>query len=263
MRALTSQEEKKVLLGILIYFDKLCRKHGLNYTLHSGTLLGAARHKGFIPWDDDVDVAMPLPDYLRFLQLDELHDNKGRYILHEARFEQLNHENYHYPYAKLEDRTTFVKYSNTFDKIGVFIDIFPLTGYPNDQEQLVRLASEMQKLRWKVFVGVTKYKNPFKKIISSIISKRYKYYRDRMIAEAFSVNFTKAEYIGNIFWASENDSKKMPSYYLKSYIQLEFEGKKLKVVSNYKKVLDILYGDWESIPPKEKQVTHSMKTFKK
>lgn len=263
MKKINSTDEKKILLDMLLYFDELCRKHHLNYTLDSGTLLGAARHQGFIPWDDDIDVALPLPDYLKFITLKEFRECDNQYVLHEARYEKKNNENYHYPYAKLEDRTTYVKYEEKYDKGGVFIDVFPLTAYPNDTNECYSLVDEMEKLRWKIFVGLTKYNNPLKKVIALLISKEYRSYRNKMMTDAFAVPYDNAKYVGNIFWASKNNYKKIPKVYLDHYIKLPFEDREFNVISNYKSLLRILYGNWEVLPPKSQRMSHSMSIYKK
>lgn len=124
MKKLNDKETKQKLLNILEYFDFLCSENNLNYSLYGGTLLGAVRHKGFIPWDDDIDVAMPLKDYEKFLSLSEI--KAGKYRLHDRNSEENNHENYYYPFAKLEDEDTIINFFKNRDKGGAFIDIFPI-----------------------------------------------------------------------------------------------------------------------------------------
>ena len=120
----TLRDVQKVQLEILLEFDRICRKHGLKYLLFAGTLLGAVRHKGFIPWDDDIDVCMLRGDYERFLTVckDELSAEL---------FLQTTDTDREYPlqFAKLrKNNTRFVEKSMSDLKIhhGVFIDIFPL-----------------------------------------------------------------------------------------------------------------------------------------
>ena len=78
MRILNNKEIKKIELNILLHFDSFCKEHNLRYYLSGGTLLGAVRHKGFIPWDDDIDVCMPRPDYEKMINI---YQNKGNFLL--------------------------------------------------------------------------------------------------------------------------------------------------------------------------------------
>lgn len=113
------------ILGILCEVDKICRQHDLKYWLCSGTLLGAVRHGGFIPWDDDIDIEMPMGDYKKFLKIapSEL---SGNFVLQTDETDS----GYFYTFAKVRDRNSYLADNNRFDRIfqyrGVFIDIFPL-----------------------------------------------------------------------------------------------------------------------------------------
>ena len=116
MQRISADEIKKIELDLLDEFDAFCEKHNLKYTLDSGTLIGAIRHKGFIPWDDDIDVAMPYPDYLKFIEL----FNKENQNL---RGEALYGLAYGFHYAKLCDKRTVVKREHRKDSMlfGVWI----------------------------------------------------------------------------------------------------------------------------------------------
>lgn len=113
------------ILDILCEVDKICRRHNLKYWLCSGTLLGAVRHGGFIPWDDDIDIEMPMGDYKEFLKIasEELSPN---FVLQTDETDS----GYFYTFAKVRDRNSYLAESNRFDRIfqyqGVFIDIFPI-----------------------------------------------------------------------------------------------------------------------------------------
>ena len=120
-------------LEILKVFQDICRKHNLRYFAIGGTCLGAVRHKGFIPWDDDVDVAMPYEDYVKFLEL-----AKTELPEHYAIFDHLHFKHHwlHY-FCKLHDtRTAFIEGVTKRFKdgyLGLFIDIFPVHGFPKNK----------------------------------------------------------------------------------------------------------------------------------
>ena len=119
-----------VELDILKQFLEICEKHALTYYMLGGTLLGAVRHKGFIPWDDDIDIGMPRPDYEKFLKL-ATYDLKPPYQLHTL-FQ--NRGEYNYYYARVENPETRVLRKMAIEDVHIpaWIDVFPLDGVPND-----------------------------------------------------------------------------------------------------------------------------------
>lgn len=260
MKKISSKEEKKILLDILIYLDKVCRDNDINYTLYAGTLIGAARHKGFIPWDDDVDVAMLWEDYKKFIQLPELKQNKN-FVLHEPFSEKRFKERYYYPYAKLEDSKTIV-YTDKVDKSGIFIDVFPLFSFPNEELESRKISRKMSKLHWRVLVNATRYSNPIKKLCRFLLALRYKRSRDKMIQIATSPR-DSGDYVGDFFGQNDSFNYKFEKEIFNEYVELPFEGKDFKVVKDYDKILRTMYGNWEVVPPKEKRVTHNLKAYKK
>ena len=121
---ITSLELRRIQLDLLIAFDKFCAANELHYSLDYGTLLGAVRHQGFIPWDDDIDISMPRPDYDRFLSL-----TKNGLGIYEVRSGEYT-PGYFYPIAKMIDPRTILVEHTIGDAhiMGVYLDIFPLDG---------------------------------------------------------------------------------------------------------------------------------------
>src|SRR4051794_23693513 len=123
---MTPAELRSVQLELLGVVDELCEQHGLRYFLWAGTLLGAVRHGGVIPWDDDIDLAMPRSDYERLCA--ELPDVMGDSV---DLYTQDGHPDYEYPFARVADnRTLIVEGSRISVPMGAFIDIFPMDGWP-------------------------------------------------------------------------------------------------------------------------------------
>ncbi|MBQ8445584.1 MAG: LicD family protein, partial [Opitutales bacterium] len=129
MREITHEELKQIQLGILDKVHEFCEKNGITYFLSSGTLIGAVRHKGYIPWDDDLDLYMPRADYDKFIKLFSANSPENTKLLSLE-----TDKKYQYPFAKvIDDRTEMVETAvgESF-KIGVYIDVFPVDSVPDN-----------------------------------------------------------------------------------------------------------------------------------
>lgn len=141
-KKLSLDQVKETALQLLIYVDRICEENDLKYSLYYGTLLGAVRHKGFIPWDDDIDIVMLRPDYDKLLSILAKDET---YLL----LDQSTRPDYRYTFAKLVDSNTYLEstqfYSGEDPELGVFLDIFPLDGVPENQEELVLYRNELNQ----------------------------------------------------------------------------------------------------------------------
>ena len=131
MRKITLDESKRIQLDILQSIHDFCIANNLKYSICGGTLIGAVRHKGFIPWDDDIDIFMLREDYNKFIH--DYKDLSGIYILHSLE----NDESYSYPYAKVEDVRTYIEEDVTAGNIGIAVDVFPVDNCMNDREESI------------------------------------------------------------------------------------------------------------------------------
>jgi len=136
-----------IMLDILIEFDAICQKHNLKYWLDSGTLLGAVRHKGFIPWDDDIDLSMPVEDYRRFKEIAKKELSKDVFF-------QTSHtdKGFKFDYIKLRsNKVSIVEFHEKNKEInyhqGVFVDIFPMLTMENTQENKKLYEESFEALR--------------------------------------------------------------------------------------------------------------------
>ena len=116
-------EMRKIQMDILLFIHQFCIDNGIQYSLAWGTMLGAIRHKGYIPWDDDIDIMMTRPEYDRFCKL--FHDERSIYKLYDVHTDK----KWIYPFAKISDERTIRVEKNALDEIGINIDVFPIDFY--------------------------------------------------------------------------------------------------------------------------------------
>lgn len=256
---------KSKLLEILIEIDRICNENNLRYFLTGGTLLGAIRHKGFIPWDDDIDIAMPRPDYECLKRISSTTFDK--------RFKLTTIENdkkYYCRYAKVyHQETTLVEYEYPFYVGGIFVDVFPLDGMPDDK--LDKHYSQYTKAKNKLF---KLYVNPHDMLKEKNIYNFFRYYKYKLyhffynipdkikICETIAQKYTfdRCKYIANLngAWGKREITKKE---YFEDYILADFEGYKFRIPKGYHSFLTGLYGDYMTLPPIEKQISHHSHYF--
>ncbi len=247
----------KTQVEILDEIVKICRKNEINYFLIGGTLLGAKRHKGFIPWDDDLDIAMPRKDYEKFLKIAKQEINNDRFIIDDCK----GNKKYWQPFAKVRMKNTiyqerFVKESEIEN--GIWVDIFPLDNTKKEN-------SSTLKLQWKIILSLrkltlnkvnSKEKNIFKTILALITNANLNARLTTIIMKM--QNKGESKYFMN--FGSQYGIKKQvhpKDKYLPAK-ELEFEGKRYNVPNDYEYVLKKIYGNnYMELPPEEKRVTHN------
>lgn len=264
MRKLEIEDIKKLSFEVLCEIKRICEANGLTYSLTGGTLIGAVRHGGFIPWDDDIDIMMPRPDYDRFIEIVKNSDCGFNLFSYET-----HGDDYWYPFAKACHKNTKLVENATVQgnvELGVYVDIFPVDGVGNSYPLAKTRVMMFQLLHGlKVTSNWTKYRKsklrkwyyePFRFIcyvISKMLSKRFinrtidKFVRRKPFEEC---RFA-ARLVGDY-----GSKEIMPKELFESYIDVMFEGEEFSAVSDYDTFLKGLYGDYMQLPPKEKQVTH-------
>ena len=266
MRQMTVEDIQQVSLDILKDVHEFCVKNGIKYTLQGGTLLGAIRHQGFIPWDDDVDIAMPRPDYERFIH--SYTSTNGYKVF--SRELPLPAPEVYLAYSRVCDmESTFVDYRNlewTSAKTGVWIDVFPLDGIPENERERKEHLDAMLHL-WRSGVNFRLLKRPFlmnktlkKKIIwvlnkirnSSVSSDVIDQHIDlcRSIGFGETSLYIQAAFMG--YGMKEIHRKAV----LDDIVYKQFEGCDLCVMAGYDEALREKYGDYMQLPPIDKQVNH-------
>lgn len=253
MRRLGIEEIRQIELDMLICVDAFCRDNNIQYSISAGTLLGAVRHHGFIPWDDDADVTLPREDYDRFINT--FNDPTGRFELHCY----TRQYSYHRPFARIYDTCTVCEQHQ--HKMGVYLDVFPLDAFP-EGEDLEPYVQKFLQLQNKVVMKRTPdwhsghiVKEVIKYIAKSVLypGSRNKYICD---FEQFysSLKLFDAPNAGCISVFSHYGMKEiLPSYVFKEYVDFDFEGHTFKGYKHYHEYLSSIYGDYMQLPPESKR----------
>lgn len=233
---------------ILVYVDELCQKYNLRYWVCGGTLLGAIRHRGFIPWDDDIDIFLPLQDYERLIKVFEETEHFDM-----LGFGTAQGSDFSDPFAKVVDkRTLIVEDIGTVRKINpLFIDVFPLTGLPDKEAERRYFFAGYKELNRRIW---QKFYDTNGKI--EVLGERF----GEQMEYLSKYQFDQSNYVGVLGTAyGEKDCTTRQVYH--STLRLPFEDIKVNVPVGYKEYLDHLYGkDWMQIPERDKQKTHHMVT---
>lgn len=266
MKELTLQEIKEIELDILKMFDSFCTENNIRYFLSHGTLLGAIRYKGFIPWDDDVDLLVPRKDYNRLL---DLFQDSEQYQL----FAFEKNQEYLYPFAKLCDMTTRKEEPgfNNGVELGIDIDLFPLDSWDDNYENAEAEAKRINKNMF--YLNLTKLRKPdsinmVKRFMKGIVMffcklRGSNYYLRKIIEESNKPEQKGNSYLGCKAWCVYGKKGIIPAEVFAEKIDIEFEGELFPAPKDYDTYLTCLYGDYLPEPPKEKQKTHhSFKAYK-
>ena len=251
-------------LEMLDEVARICKKNNINYTIIGGTLLGAVRHSGFIPWDDDADIAMLRPEYEKFCAIVEREMDVDRFYFQSME----NTKGYRWGYAKLRRKgTLFLRENQEYMPYeqGVFLDIFPIDGTP-DNLLLRRLHDFrcfcVRKTLWSV-VGRHVERNIVKRWIYQLLS-------------CIPESTVKRAYRGLILKKGSNDTqvvrtltypapKRLRGYYRRWFAEtapILFEGHTFEGVKDYDGWLSYEFGDYMKLPPKEKQKVHPVSDIK-
>jgi lipopolysaccharide cholinephosphotransferase len=259
------KEVQKAQLDILIEFDRICRKNNIKYQLFAGTLLGTIRHKGFIPWDDDIDVCMLREDYEKFLTVCNK-DMKNEYFLQTYNSDP----NYIMQFAKLrKNNTIFLERVTAKCDIhhGVYIDIFPL----DDVRPNTLMGDFQQKLLYGLGrINLTRIKylcvsadNILQRsarlamhYLMKLIPRKLTNYVHRKLFLMFN---NRSNFVSHL--TNGASAKRLKKYMMKknefyNTIEAEFEGHKFPIPQNYDDVLRNLFGNYEELPPLEEQKPH-------
>lgn len=249
---LSTSEIRKIQLQITQYVKDLCRDNGLQCYMTGGTLLGAVRHKGYIPWDDDIDLTIPMPDYKKLIDL-IIEDDQYDVFTTYNEPDRCSHF-----YMKIIDRNTVMKlWEYPFlTTSGVSIDVFPLIGLPNRMDETRNFFNRVRHLN-------TVFSNSFLETIEAdeAMQEYRKTIRNQVVAMIEQYDYYESENTGYIlskYW--EKDI--MPRAVYSGEIDMQFEDIALAAPVGYAEYLERIFGDYMQLPPeKEQYVTHNYKVY--
>lgn len=266
-KELSKNECKTIFLDGMTKFAEFCDAHNLRYFLWYGTLLGAVRHKGFIPWDDDVDLAMPRSDYELLLSKYSKEFNSGDW---EIISNSINHK-YTIPWAKICNKKTVVTPSRFINGFlyGLSIDIFPLdtVSLSDSKEEFQNVFLDINSFYGRRFEkyylnrkGVGIIKLAAKKILNLYAQVRYGNYNE--LLDKFSSEFKKYDLSQSKWMCSYGEKTIYEASWIDSSINIDFEGLGFNAPSKYDLILKEHYGDYMTPPPMEKRYgLHRYKAF--
>ncbi|MBO5371390.1 MAG: LicD family protein [Lachnospiraceae bacterium] len=264
MKIITLEEQKNLELEILLYVDDICKKNNISYSICGGTLLGAIRHKGFIPWDDDIDIFLIRPEYERLINI--LEKEEKYHLISEDTVD------YYYTFAKLVNKDTVIKNSRIkgekIPNLGVYIDIFPVNGLPDTHDEQIKYTRELHQDIVDLRDSLDNYYSADKiwKYLPKIILRYPRHrkalkkgspeeQRKAVVKKASEYPFETSKYAGFVLSAYA-EKEILPVEVFKETMDIEFEGHMVRCIKNYDIWLKSLFGNYMELPPEKKRVSH-------
>lgn len=268
-RQISWEEQRQIQIEILKHVDCFCKENSIQYSLAFGTLLGAVRHKGYIPWDDDIDIMMTRDNYEKFRNTYK----SERYPLADLKTNQ----SHPVPMGKIYDSQTYFYYrKNIKRKYGLFIDVFPFDKVPDDFDERMKWLESV-----KTFIRYNSFKNnsfSYSLSSSSLKGKLFgcfvklflcREYVHKKLEDLY-VKYNNVEEYHNLsvpavmVMSKRNHSIVFPEILFKEYASIVFEGTQYQCIKDFDSFLSIYYGNYMELPPIEQRVgKHGIVAFYK
>lgn len=260
MTYLTLEEIQTELLSLLDVFDEFATSHSLRYSLDAGTLLGAVRHKGFIPWDDDLDVIMPRPDFERMLTLyNEIPEGYN--------LSQIKTDGATIPFAKFTDLKIGASEALYLESDRyLWIDIFPADGMSENEEMNLeayeKIRDFQQKRMFQTYPSLNPVMNLVKKPLQVLMNLKMPPAKiaQEMTKIAREYSFETSEWCRDLVWAN-NPHARLRSEDFNNLVFLDFCGKTFPAIPHWHEYLESQYGDYLELPPEDQRKAHGMKAW--
>lgn len=268
---LSLNEIHKEEIKMMQKFIQYCEKNNLTYYICGGTLLGAIRHKGFIPWDDDIDILMPRPDFMRF---EKLVKEDNLLIAKDLEVHSFNLGNLNDPFCKIMNLNTIMDkhyVDDEYDK-HLWLDVFPMDGLPESKEETEKIYKKILFLRRVVVMLKAKdeivkneSKTKLKAIIKPVLRTLLKPIGIKRIVNKINkicmkYDYETSKYVGGIAWGYGPQEKLLREEVKNK--KIVFENIEVNTFACYDEYLKNLYGNYMELPPKDKQIAHIMKVRK-
>lgn len=248
------------MLNMMEWFHMFCEKNNIPYFMIGGTMLGAMRHQGFIPWDDDVDIGVPREDFERLLSISKKQEGNTQYVI-ESYLD--GKEDFEYPFAKVYDTsTTLIENKRKQPKRGLYIDVFPLDGIRGTTKEEAIKSFEPLKRELNLLAAITSevregrvwWKNCIVRIVGMIPSSKLRFSKIALKVEKLCKenSFYNSQYVGNLvgMW---REREIMPKDFFGNPRLYRFERFFFYGVEKPDEYLSNVYGDWRKLPPVEKR----------
>ena len=263
MKPISLEEMKQIQVDILKDVHLFCEKNNIRYTLIYGSLLGAVRHKGYIPWDDDIDIAMLRDDFEKFVA--SYKSENGFYRVYDCRKDK----GYYYPFLKVADTRTVLEENVSMQNIGVNIDIFPCDYLFDTKQECINFIKKLDFLKKLFRIKLVKpgKKNSFIKRILIRVLKLFclpismKNIVDREYALVNRLTNHNAKFVGFAFSSDLSCSYRSicPREVFEKYEKVPFEKETFEIISSYDEWLTQMFGDYMTPPPaKERTSPHTL-----
>ena len=265
-------EIQSVSLEILKEVTDFCDQNKIKYFLAYGTLIGAIRHQGYIPWDDDVDIMMGRPEYDRFLKLFKEKNKNSNLKL----FTQEENKDYPYILARISDSRYYIDVKNEKTcGLGIFIDIYPLDGIGHDYEESIETLKKTTRYPSLIFLATRKYYHfgttkGFKKRMEKIPAFIYahimgkKYFRRKLEGILSKFEYDTCEYVGAAMWCTQPLKNAYKKEWCEDLIKAKFDKYEFYIPKHYDEILRTTYGDYMKLPPEKDRIYHHLyKAYKK
>ena len=265
MKEMTTADIQQVSLDILRDIHSFCQQENIKYSLAYGTLIGAIRHKGFIPWDDDVDIMMTRPEYERFIN--SYKSANGYMILSEGKDSMI-------AMARVYDvkRTHVSMPVSPWSKkeVGVWVDIFPMDAAENDFSVFAKRVDKVYDL-WRKQIMYRKSQIPYN--WKNGVIENLRLLKRKITCKKYNVNSEQINLIKSIDYGTTNfvtsltvpeckTKEYYPISYFNDYIEVEFESNHFLSIKNYHSFLSDVYGDYMQLPPVEdRKPKHSFNQY--
>lgn len=264
---LTLSEIQRAELDILLRFDSFCEEEKIAYSLAYGTLLGAVRHNGFIPWDDDIDIAVSRPDYEKIIEISARPNSSGLFPYELKGY--LDFPLKDSPFIKLVNPKIETKSENESLKFFLGIDIFPIDALPNEEKEQKKIYKQSSMYQKLLLLSIAKSESCetkkakavkfFLELSFKLSPNGRKKISKKLAQLSEKVDYGSTDYVGTIGWGFEGLNEIIPYAAFEEKVNVVFEGYEFPAMRCWDMYLRNLYGEYMKLPSPEDRVSHSSK----